>query len=112
MKNEKELAELKEKLLGEREKIEKRLEELKKSPDFGDDTDSFEEEADETEELTDQIEIKSSLEGHLENIGEALDKMKSGTYGICETCGKEISHSLLEIAPESKQCQVCKEKEK
>ena len=40
-------------------------------------------------------------------IQEALARIDAGTYGTCETCGKEIVFERLLIMPESKTCAAC-----
>ena len=42
-------------------------------------------------------------------IDEALKKIESGEFGLCENCGKEISHLRLEIRPYALYCVDCKE---
>jgi len=51
---------------------------------------------------------ESDLARELEAITEALDKMEKGTYGICESCGKEISYERLEAVPTARLCVACK----
>ncbi len=60
-----------------------------------------------TEELLDnlsQIEINT-----LKEIDYALKKMESGTYGICENCGAEISFERLCALPWTRFCARCAE---
>ncbi len=40
----------------------------------------------------------------LRAIDEALERMKEGTYGICEVCGKEIEEDRLEAVPYTTLC--------
>jgi DnaK suppressor protein len=40
----------------------------------------------------------------LKAIDEALERMKEGTYGICEVCGKEIEEERLEAVPYTTLC--------
>ncbi|ACN98375.1 TraR/DksA family transcriptional regulator [Sulfurihydrogenibium azorense] len=45
-------------------------------------------------------------------IDEALERIKNGTYGICEVCGKEIEEERLEAVPWTTLCiQHAKERE-
>ena len=44
-------------------------------------------------------------------IREALERIDKGTYGICETCGSEISIKRLKARPVTTQCIDCKTKE-
>jgi len=45
------------------------------------------------------------------HIDEALRRMKEGSFGVCEQCGKEISRARLEAVPHARMCIACKEKE-
>lgn len=45
------------------------------------------------------------------HIDEALRRIKDGTYGACQTCGKDISKARLEAVPHARLCIDCKEKE-
>jgi DnaK suppressor protein len=48
-------------------------------------------------------------ERHLLNkIDSALERINSGTFGICENCGDEISIPRLEARPVSTLCISCK----
>lgn len=47
----------------------------------------------------------------LHQIDEALGKIESGIYGICEDCGEEISGSRLVAMPFACLCAECKRKE-
>jgi len=41
-------------------------------------------------------------------IKEALERIDSGTYGICESCGEEISEARLKARPVTTLCIECK----
>jgi DnaK suppressor protein len=43
----------------------------------------------------------------LQEVDESLDRMGSGTYGICEECGGPISLKRLEVRPVAKYCVPC-----
>jgi len=43
-------------------------------------------------------------------INEALDKLKEGTYGICEECGDKIGQGRLKVMPLAKYCVNCQSK--
>jgi len=45
----------------------------------------------------------------LKRIAAALERMESGDYGGCVTCGKEIAPGRLEIDPAATQCVRCAE---
>lgn len=84
------------------------LGELEKQADFGNETDSGEEEADESEEFSNQLDLQKNLKARLADIETALGKIKKGTYGACEKCGKQIEGEILKIDPESRHCKTCK----
>jgi DnaK suppressor protein len=44
----------------------------------------------------------------ISRIDKALDKIKSGTYGICEICGKDIGYERLKALPFVDLCIDCK----
>ncbi len=47
----------------------------------------------------------------IKKIKKALDRIENGTFGICETCGGEISIKRLKARPVTTQCIECKTKE-
>jgi len=44
-------------------------------------------------------------------IRDALERIDNGTYGICESCGEDISIKRLKARPVTTQCIECKTKE-
>lgn len=107
------ISSLKEKLLSEEKELQEQIKQLSSSLDFGDDTDHLEEEEDETEEIGNVIGVTSVLKNRLEAIRHAIEKMEGGSgFGLCESCGKQISFELLEVQPESKLCKGCKKEGK
>ncbi|MGC9610754.1 MAG: TraR/DksA C4-type zinc finger protein [Minisyncoccia bacterium] len=103
-----ELKKIEEGLKLEKAKIEKEVLKLKESLDFGDDTDHYEEETDEAEEMGNYLGVKKTQDARLKQIEKALAKIKDGTYGVCEKCGKPIEKKILGIDPESLLCKNCK----
>lgn len=47
----------------------------------------------------------------IRKIREALDRIDNGTYGICDSCGEDISIKRLKARPVTTQCIECKTKE-
>lgn len=92
----------------EKNLISRDIVDLKKPVDFGDDIDHGEEEADETEELVNRSAEEKDLQKGLDDINAALAKIEKGEYGVCESCGGEIEEEVLDAAPESRLCKVCK----
>lgn len=91
--------------------LKKEVAALEIPPDFGD----FPGEDDETDESAakyNQLSASGALKFKLAETEEALRRIEAGTYGICKSCGKEISAEVLDALPESELCQECKEKMK
>ncbi|WP_432400720.1 TraR/DksA C4-type zinc finger protein [Wukongibacter sp. M2B1] len=61
----------------------------------------------ETFEMEMRFNLEESEKRHLIQINDALDKIESGTYGICETCGKSINKERLEVIPYTDKCANC-----
>ena len=59
------------------------------------------------------IAVVSALEteavGKLAAIEAALQRLTNGGYGICISCGEEISEQRLSVRPESSKCVDCAE---
>jgi len=47
----------------------------------------------------------------LHEIDLALERLKEGTYGICDSCGEEISIGRLQALPFALYCTGCQEKQ-
>lgn len=47
----------------------------------------------------------------IKKIKNALERIESGTFGVCEKCGEEISVKRLKARPVTAQCIDCKTKE-
>ena len=45
---------------------------------------------------------------YLHYLNEALERIRSGTFGICRTCGGEIGKARLEAIPFATECIQCK----
>ena len=53
------------------------------------------------------ISLIQNLELKLRALDNAIEKARSGTYGICEKCGNTIPPERLEIMPETTLCVRC-----
>lgn len=60
--------------------------------------------ADSIEEYEDNVAILKTLENRYNDIKSGLDKIKHGTYGLCQICGKEIKTDRLEANPSARTC--------
>ena len=56
------------------------------------------------EGFEDNSAILKTLEDRYNDIRSGLDKIKHGTYGICQVCGKEIEVERLEANPSARTC--------
>ena len=52
--------------------------------------------------------LSAQARASVEEIDLALAKMDTGTYGICERCGKPIPEARLEALPHASLCVACK----
>lgn len=109
------LAELKEKLLEEKTKVQQDLGRIAKpSTSAGDYETNFseigtdeDENASEVEEYADNLALENTLEKQLKDILEALERIENGTYGKCENCDAEIPLERLRAYPAAKTCINC-----
>ena len=56
------------------------------------------------------VAIKNDLGGLSKKIAHALTRLKIGTYGKCENCGKDIEAERLEAMPTANLCISCSKK--
>jgi DnaK suppressor protein len=47
------------------------------------------------------------VEHQLEDVNQALERLESGTYGICTSCGEKIQAARLDIMPSAVYCIEC-----
>jgi DnaK suppressor protein len=45
-------------------------------------------------------------------LSDALQRIKSGNYGVCITCGNLIEKGRLEAVPHARMCVTCKNRTK
>jgi DnaK suppressor protein len=62
--------------------------------------------ADIIEDMGDNSAALNELEGRLQLVEKALDKIEDGTYGVCEACGEEIEADRLKANPAATTCKV------
>ena len=67
--------------------------------------------ATETFEREKELALESGVQGILQMVEEALQKIQNGTYGVCEGCGKAIDGNRLRAIPYARLCIKCKERE-
>ena len=63
-----------------------------------------------SEERSQVIAVVRALRSNLRDVERALTKMETGTFGICERCGLNISSERLEALPWAELCIDCKQR--
>ena len=76
-----------------------------KFPEYGDKPD---ENAQEIADYSASVMTEKVLEKSLEDINNALDRIKKGTYGTCKYCGQPIATKRLLARPTANSCISCK----
>jgi DnaK suppressor protein len=64
----------------------------------------------EIEDFAENIRIEQKLSRLIENTEKALKKIDNNSYGICDSCGKDIGHGRLNIYPIATKCVTCAKK--
>ena len=103
-----ELEKFEQQLCAERDRLSHEIKQVIQDNDMGSDVDHGEEESDESEERGVAYGVQIALKERLNAVLDALQKIKAGTYGICEKCAKSIGADVLHADPESRYCKVCK----
>lgn len=55
--------------------------------------------------------VQAQIQGTVEKIDEALEKLNEGTYGICDSCGGPIESERLEALPYATRCITCQRRD-
>ena len=71
-----------------------------------------EEEATESLELEKRLAMEKRIIDQLAANDDTVRKIDSGTYGLCESCGKPIEAARLDILPTARRCMNCKSQAK
>lgn len=99
---------LREQLVAQKREMEKRVDRIHQHAREPLDADSSEQAA-----QLGNVEVVSALENEavheIAQIDAALRRLEDGRYGICVTCGEDISPKRLEAWPTSAQCLDCAE---
>lgn len=103
------------KLTKEEETAVKEWEGLKKEDPFSDPEHALDNASDDTDAYEQSAHLRvESLEGELkkriDSIRDAKNRIKQGTYGICQSCKKQISSSRLSVMPTTTLCIDCEKK--
>lgn len=95
-------------LLEEKNRLEKKIRELKQYPDYGQNEDDN---AKETADYENNLSVEEQLVFLLSKVNKALKAIENGTYGECRQCVKEIEAKRLEIMPYAELCVSCRKAE-
>jgi RNA polymerase-binding protein DksA len=68
--------------------------------------DSGEDSVADHEQTVNQADVARDV-GELHEIAAALERIRSGDYGICDRCGGEIAAARLEAQPTARRCIRC-----
>lgn len=102
------ISQFKVKLETEQQKLLKNIKKLKKVDKTGT---SVDDNADEAEVLSENIDIGNDFSRLLDEIEEALGRIKDNTYGTCARCGNEIAPERLKAYPAALFCINCESKQ-
>jgi len=100
-------------LESQREEVESELRSLGADPDsprvrkLAGVDDNFADSASAAVERADTFALIEHARERLADIDRALERMDTGTYGICERCGQPIAGPRLEARPMSVRCVDC-----
>jgi DnaK suppressor protein len=70
---------------------------------------------DEIDQANDMIEremgyaMSDNMRQNLKEVDNAIEKLQSGDYGVCEGCHKPISEKRLKLLPFARYCVSCQE---
>jgi RNA polymerase-binding protein DksA len=57
------------------------------------------------------LSLSENVKDILQRVNEALDRIESGNFGVCEICGGSIPEERLQALPYANLCITCKQKE-
>jgi DnaK suppressor protein len=92
-------------LTAERERVSNELETI--GIDSGANDSGFADSGQVTAERGEVDALLGSLRDTLSDIDDALAKIDSGSYGMCEQCGRPIGEPRLEAMPAARLCITC-----
>ena len=112
------LEKFKEKLIEERERLRsdlKRIEDraagrdrLQAEPVGQDFDEPGGDAASETVERAQSMALGANLRELYDEVNAALEKIEDGTYGVCDSCGKDITKKRLNALPWATLCKECR----
>ena len=54
------------------------------------------------------LSCRESATGEIQQIDDALERLKDGSYGLCETCEQPMARARMEAIPYARLCLTCK----
>ena len=51
--------------------------------------------------------LREDIEQRVRQLEDALERLKEGNYGVCESCGQSIDPERLEVLPSTTLCIKC-----
>jgi len=54
---------------------------------------------------------RASASSEIQDIDDALERIRDGTFGLCESCDKPILKARLDAIPYARLCLACKQEE-
>ncbi len=101
-------------LLEERRRIEESISSQSESDETGEVRDHLHHPADAASATYDREQLAGRLEnveGLLRRVNRALEKLREGSYGVCDRCGDQIALPRLEALPFACLCLDCQDRE-
>jgi len=65
-------------------------------------------EAEASFEVDFDLTMKENMVRQIKEVDEALERIKEGTFGVCENCGEDIPQDRLKVRPNARFCIRCK----
>src|SRR5438132_13917231 len=94
-------------LSAERERVREQLRHLGHDGDRSGFDENFADSGQVTAERGEVEALVASLLDALEDVDRALGKLDSDSFGLCESCGKQIAEGRLQAMPTARMCLAC-----
>lgn len=91
----------------ELKRLEKELEKIKRFPDYGNAEDDG---AREVQQFVGNLSLRKNFQQLSRDTKEAIEKIKKGTYGKCESCKEDVEAARLKAFPAATLCIKCASK--
>lgn len=97
------IEDMKNRLMEEKERVDKKLKELT-APEIAEENPDWDDTANDAIEDVEQESLLRIYRGLSERVETAIKKIEDGTYGQCHECNKEIPSEKLEQEPWAEHC--------